>query len=273
MADRRAPSIELFLFTSDVGLATRAVCAGIDGIVIDWERRGKRLRQHAADTEVNDDTVDDLRRVRAATHARILCRVNPLGDGTADEVDAAVEAGANELLLPMVRSIDDVERALELTFGRIDLGILVETVGAVANARELARLPLSRVFLGLNDLALERGSTSIFTALVDGTVDDVRAAFEPPFGVAGLTVPDAGYPIPCRLLIGELTRLECDFTFLRRSFRRDVVGRALDIEVPRIREALLAASIRSLGEVHRDRADFVRVVRELESSPEQIPAA
>ena len=258
---------------TDVDLATRAVAAGVDGLVIDWERNGKHVRQQAVDTEVNEDTVDDLRRVRGATHAPILCRINPLGDETADEIDAAVEAGASELLLPMVRSVADVERALELTVGRIGLGILVETVEAVANARELAQLPLSRVFLGLNDLALARGSTSIFTAFVDGTVDRVRAAFEAPFGVAGLTVPDAGSPIPCRLLMGELMRLECDFTFLRRSFRRDVVGRALDIEVRRIREALLVASTRSPDEVQRVRADFEHIVHELESSPTRIRVA
>jgi 2-keto-3-deoxy-L-rhamnonate aldolase RhmA len=265
MTDRQAPSFELFLFTSDIELATRAVGAGIDGIVIDWERNGKHARQHEADTEVSEDTVDDLRLVRAATPARILCRVNPLGDETADEIAAAAEAGANELLLPMVRDVSDVEQVLELSGGRIDVGILVETVEAVANVRELARLPLSRVFLGLNDLALQRGTASIFTAVADGTADDVRAAFDTPFGVAGVTLPDAGDPISCRLLIGELARLECDFTFLRRSFRRDVVGRSLDIEVPRIREALLAASMRSLDEVHRDRAELVHVIRELET--------
>ncbi len=266
MTDRQAPSFELFLFTSDVGLATGAVNAGIDGLVIDWERRGKHARQRVADTEINEDTVHDLRRIRAATRAPILCRVNPHGVESADEIDAAVEAGADELLLPMVRGAAEVENALDLVSGRVGLGILVETMEAVANADELARLPLSRIFLGLNDLALQRRSASIFTALIDGTVDRVRAAFEAPFGVAGATVPDAGYPIPCRLLIGELARIACDFTFLRRSFRRDLVGRNLDVEVPRIRDAVHATATRSPDEVHRDRADLVHVVRGLEAS-------
>ena len=71
----QAPDLELFLFTRDVGLATRAVAAGVDGIVIDWERRGKHVRQHGADTEVNEDTVEDLRHIRAAVHAPVLCRL------------------------------------------------------------------------------------------------------------------------------------------------------------------------------------------------------
>lgn len=269
----RAPGLELFLFTRDVGLATRAVAAGIDGIVIDWERNGKHARQFAADTEISLDTVDDLRRMRVATQARILCRINPVGDRTPYEVDAAIEAGADELLLPMVRSVEDVRMALQVVAARIDLGIMVETVDAVAGARELARQPVSRVFLGLNDLAIERGSTSIFTALVDGTVDHVREAFEVPFGVAALTVPEGGEPLPCRLLIGELARLRCDFSILRRSFRRDIAGRQLDVELLRIHAAVTDAASRSDHEIRSDRAEIVRAVGELGVSTLRMSAA
>lgn len=269
----RAPGLELLLFTHDVGLATRAVAAGIDAIVIDWERNGKHARQRWADTEINDGTVDDLRRMRAATRARIVCRINPLDDRTPREVDAAIEAGADELLLPMVRSGDDVERALEVVAGRVDLGVMVETLDAVSRARELAGQPVSRVYLGLNDLAIERGSPSIFTALVDGTVDDVRAAFDVPFGVAALTVPEGGEPLRCRLLIGELARLRCEFSILRRSFRRDIVGRQLDVELSRIRAAVSEAASRSLLEVGSARAELVQAVRELEVSAAQVSAA
>jgi hypothetical protein len=128
------------------------------------------------------------------------------------------------------------------------------------------------VFLGLNDLAIERNSPSIFTALVDGTVDDVRAAFDVPFGVAALTVPEGGAPLPCRLLIGELTRLRCGFSILRRSFRRDVAGRRLDVELARIRAAVSEAASRSLLEISDSRAELVHAVRELEVSATPLSA-
>ena len=124
----------------------------------------------------------------------------------------------------MVRSAGEVADAIRVARGRCGVGILVETVDAVRNAAELARLPLSRVYVGLNDLSIERGSRSIFEALTDGLVDEVRPLFTVPFGMAGLTLPDCGRPIPCRLLIGEMARLACDFSFLRRSWRRDVSG-------------------------------------------------
>ncbi len=111
--------------------------------------------------------------------------------------------------------------------GRCGVGMLLETCEAVVGAADFARLPLSRVYVGLNDLAIARRSANIFEAVADGTVDRLRPLFTVPFGFGGLTLPDAGHPIPCRLLMAEMTRLECTFSFLRRSFRRDTQGRPL----------------------------------------------
>jgi len=70
---------ELLLFSTDPAAVARYTAAGIDGFVVDWERRGKVARQTGADTEINADTPEDLRRVRAGTDARVVCRVNPSG--------------------------------------------------------------------------------------------------------------------------------------------------------------------------------------------------
>jgi hypothetical protein len=145
-------------------------------------------------------------------------------------------------------------------------------VDAVSRKEELAALPLSRVFVGLNDLAIERRSQSIFTALVDGTIDEIRSAFGTRFGVGGLTLPEAGHPLPSRLICGELARVRCTFTFLRRSFRRDVSGRSLDVEVLRIREAVTEAFCRSNRQVYEDRNELVRAVLELDDAGSSVIA-
>jgi hypothetical protein len=264
--------LELFLFTSDAEFANAAVAAGVSGIVIDWESEGKRLRQKYADTEINADTILDLRRVRAAVGARILCRINSVGSGLRREIDAAVAEGADEVLVPMVRAVDEVREVLEYARGRIGVGILVETTDSVRIAAELAALPLARIYVGLNDLAIERDSPSIFSAVLDGTVDRVRRAVRVPFGFAGVTLPELGDPIPCRLLIGELARLRCSFTFLRRSFRRDIVGRDIGLEVPRMRRAIGEAFDRTPGEVARDRAELEQRIIRLEAEVDEAPA-
>ncbi|HQR67645.1 MAG TPA: aldolase/citrate lyase family protein, partial [Thermoanaerobaculia bacterium] len=197
---------DLFLFSTAPETIRPAAAAGIAGFIIDWEWIGKEERQTAADTEVNRDTVEDLRRARAATRARLLCRLNAVGETTAREIEEAIEAGADELLLPMIRSPRDVEAVLARVGGRCGVGILVETVDAAGRARELASLPLSRVYVGLNDLAIERRTPHIFAPLADGLLDRIREAVDRPFGFGGLTVPERGDPLPCRLLIAELVR-------------------------------------------------------------------
>ena len=256
-------ALELALFASDPAVVADAVAAGVPSVVVDWEHDGKQARQAFADTEVNNHTVEHLRAMRALTDARVLCRLNAFGPGTPEEVEQAVD-GADELLLPMVRTLEEVERTLALVDGRAGLGILVETSDAVALADELARLPVSRVYLGLNDLSIDRGSATIFAPLVDGTLDDVRERFAGiHFGFGALTLPDAGSPVPCRLLLGELARLRCDFTFLRRSFYRDVAGCDVGIEVARIHAAVRTSFARDKEAVARDRSELVECLAAL----------
>lgn len=239
------------------------MAAGAAGVVVDWERRGKAARQAGADTQVNRDTPADLAAVRAATGGRILCRVNRWAGPTAAEIDLAVALGADEVLLPMVRRAGEVDAALAAVAGRCGLGILVETTDAVRMAGELVSRPLARVYVGLNDLMIDRGSRDLFAPLVDGTVDSVAAAAAHagvPFGVAGMTLPDRGRPVPGRLVVGALARAGARFTFLRRSFWADVTGRDVAVEVPRMLDAAEAARRRSPAQVADDHAELVAAV-------------
>jgi hypothetical protein len=207
--------------------------------------------------------------MRAATPGRLLCRINGFGPWTAAEVDDAVARGADEVLLPMVRSAEEIDRTLDLVDGRCGLGILVETQDAVHRTPELARRPLSRIYVGLNDLRIDRGATQLFTPLVDGTVDAVRAAVHQPFGVGGLTLPECGFPVPAALLAAELVRLGTDFTFLRRSFTADMAGRDPFVEVPRLLAVLGALHRAAPAEVAARRTAFVSA---LTGVPEAQPA-
>ncbi len=244
---------QLLVFSTDVTLVPHAVSAGVDGVVIDWERRGKHRRQALCDTQINDDTPEDLRRVRAVTAAPVICRINGVCDSTPTEIEAALECGASEILVPMIRTVREAAEVLELVGGRCGVGILIETEDAVQRAAALAALPLSRVYVGLNNLAINRGNPNLFDAVTDGTVERVRRVCDRPFGFGGLTMPALGHPIPCRLLIAEMMRLECAFSFLRRSFHRNLTGRSLPGVVAAIREGLDAARQQSRSDIDRDR--------------------
>lgn len=245
---------ELLLFSTDRSFIREAVRAGVDGIVVDWERLGKSRRQAGADTLISQDTMEDLARVRSSTGALVICRLNGFGPWTRTETEQALAGGADEILLPMVRRGEEVAEVLDYVRSRCPVGILIETVAALEILGALSRLPLSRAYVGLNDLAIERQSPTIFTALIDGTVERIREQMKCTLGFGGLTLPDRGDPIPCRLLIAEMARLKCDFSFLRRSFHRDIAGHDLSEEIPRMRKAIQEAFGRSPEAIAADRA-------------------
>ena len=254
------PGFQLLLFSTDPSFVHDAVAAGVDAIIVDLEKTDKEKRQVFAGTQVSSDTIEDLKLVRKSTEALVICRLDNSGLIIAKGVEEAIEAGADEILIPMVRTVEQVVGIIDQVRGRSRVGILVETVAALELTEELGRLPLSRVCIGLNDLAIERRTPNIFWALIDGTIDRVRKAFAVPFGFGGLTLPDRGDPIPCRLLIGELARLKCGFSFLRRSFYRDIRGRQLCAEIPRIRRALEEAQHRLPEDAARDRRELQEAV-------------
>ena len=242
----------LMLFSVDPGWIALNVAAGVSAIIVDWEREGKFARQAGADTQIGSDTLADLERVRRATEARVICRINAFGDHSPREIEDAIAAGADEILLPMVTQLDQVERTIDCARDRCEVGVLVETVEAVEISGALAKLPISRAYMGLNDLAIARRTQSIFAALVDGTLDSVRPHFAVPFGFGGLTLPERGEPVPCRLLMSLVAGSGASFSFLRRSYHRDMRGRDPMIEIPRILSAIESARRRSKGDRDRD---------------------
>lgn len=240
-----AKKFEFLLCSCDPDLIQPAVAAGIDALVVEWEKIDRQIER--SDTE-------NLQRVRNCTEAWVICRLSPYDSKTAQEIKTAIACGANEILLPKVRTIEEVENVLEWVNDRVRVGIVVETVGAIELTSKLAQLPLSRVHIGLNDLAEELQNPNRYTAIVDGTLERIFKDFNVPCGFGGLTLPDKGFPIPCRLLMGEMLRLQCSFSLLRRSFIADIVGGNLKENVLQMRQALAQLGDRTSSEIERDRA-------------------
>lgn len=274
-ARREASSIGLYLFFHDEAYARAAAAAGIDGFVVDLESSGKEARQAGADTEINRNVPADVYRCREAVgDRRILCRVNNRPGEMEREIEEVVAAGADEVFVPMVESIDDVRRAQQAIAGRVDLALMIETEWAVAHADRLAAEPVRRVFVGLHDLGIQRRSRSLWEGLRDGTVERVRRAVgDVAFGFGGMTLPDGGSPIASRLLAAELARLRCDYTFLRRSFLRDVPRAALAPSVARMRAAWARLALRSPEDVERDHDELCSTIDAILGPPACAPAS
>jgi len=270
---------DLLLFSVIPTVINEALAGGIRTVIVDLEKRGKQTRQKGYDTQINEHFFEDIYTVKSNTAARVITRINPCWQDSQNEIDQALAFGTDEILLPMVRSVEEVERTLRCVDGRCELGILIETVEAVNLSRELSTLPLGRVYVGLNDLAIDRRLANIFLSVIDGTIDGIRGYFSQPFGFGGLTLPGFGVPVPSELLISECARLRSDFSFLRRSFFRDTAGKDISQAVPVMLQAVAAAFQRSEAELAQDHQRLVTLVNTLSKSapfeitPLKIPGA
>lgn len=259
--------MQVLLFSHDPKYASAAVAAGVDRVVVDWEWRGKAERQAGWNTQINRGTADDLRAMHAAAGDRVICRINNDADRVA-ECRLAIDTGAGEVWLPMVRSIGEVEACLAGIDGRARLGVMVETREAMRLGRALSQLPLARAYIGLHDYYIDGGSTGLFEPIVDGTLDRFRDDYPGPIGFAGITRPGGGNPIPQRLLLAAMARLSCAFGVARRGFLADVPIRELGTAIDEIATEMARQRSRAAHVVDHDHALLAALVqRRVEARP------
>lgn len=254
-----------YLFTTTADFAREAEAAGIDGLVVDWERRGKMARQRNYDFEINRQGVREVRRVAETVSIPVLVRINPVSSRTAVELQKAIDAGAREIMLPMARKASEVERFLELAAGRVRTIVQIETQELVDDLPALARLPWDSAYIGLNDLQISRGGRgSIWSGVADGTVEKIYQTLPGrDVGFGGITVAKGGRPLPFAALFSEMVRLGCGLSFLRRTFHQEISGRHLTVEIAAIRSLEQSLQSRNRAQIDSDHEAFSRLLAEV----------
>lgn len=219
--------IKFMYITNDPQVAALADRAGVDRIFIDLETVGKQLRQGGMNTVQSDHTLADIRAVRPAVkRAELMVRVNPIYDWSQEEIDAALAAGADALMLPFFRTAAQAEQFLTMVDGRARTILLVETPEAVEALDEILALPgIDECHIGLNDLHLGYGRKFMFELLADGTVDRITDKFKAhgiPFGIGGIARLGRG-TLPAERILAEHVRLGSQAVILSRSFCNDIL--------------------------------------------------
>ncbi len=216
------PELCLMYITNKPGVAEIAEKNSVNRIFIDLEVRGKLERQGNVDSVKSNHCIADVSAVKQVLHqAQLLVRVNPLFEGTKGEVDAVIERGADLVMLPMYKSLDEVKRFVDLVAGRAKVMLLCETNEAAAMVSETASLDgVDEMFIGLNDLHLARNMKFMFELLADGTVDQLCAKMHAagiPYGFGGIAQLNLGM-LPAHYVIAEHYRLGSSIAILSRSF-------------------------------------------------------
>lgn len=226
------PNISLFFITNQPDIAFFAAGHGVTHIFVDLESLGKFERQGHRDTLISKHCIADIGNIRSALDhandinehkAELLVRINPWHDNSGEEIDAAIANGADWIMLPMYRTIQEVESCCTHVAGRARCIPLVETVGAVECLEAVATLPgVDMLFIGLNDLHMEMERDFMFELLADGTVENMANIIKKagkPFGFGGIARIGEGM-VAAEQILGEHLRLGSSAVILSRTFHR-----------------------------------------------------
>ena len=221
-------SLKLMYITNRPDVAKVAQSCGVDRIFVDMEYIGKEERQGGLDTVKSHHTVEDVKNLRGVLNeTELLVRVNPIHEAgeswcsSKEEIDAVVEAGADIIMLPMAKTVDEIKKFVEYVGGRVKTMLLLETAEARENLKEMLDVGgIDMVHIGLNDLHLSYGMKFMFQLLTDGTVEDIIktiTAYGIPYGFGGIARLGFGM-LPAEYVIAEHYRLGSSMAILSRSF-------------------------------------------------------
>lgn len=275
--------LSLMYITNRPEVASIAEGSGVDRIFIDMEYIGKDLRQGGMDTVQNRHSFSDIENIRSAvSRSKVQVRINPIHDATSDycntedEVHKAIDSGADILMLPMYKSVKDVERFLTTVDGKATTLLLAETLESTAIMDEVVKISeVDEIHIGLNDLHLAMRQKFMFELLADGTVDKLCDIIRPSgkrYGFGGIARLGYG-TLPAEKIIMEHYRLGSSMAILSRSFcnvdKTNNVEEIRDIfslEVARIRQVEREYAKCSIDEFNANHLEVVKKVNQIKTS-------
>ena len=215
-------SLTSMFITNNVEVALIAENCGVDRIWIDLEKMGKEERQKGMNTVKSNHTIEDVRRLAGVLKkAELMVRIDPWHNGSEEEIERVIAAGAQRIMLPMWRSAEEADAFLRSVGQRVRTTLLLEHKDAVDCVDKVLENPLlDEIHIGLNDLHLSYGLDFMFELLANGTVDKLCKKFADrkiPYGFGGVARLGEG-TIPAEKIIMEHYRLGSTRVILSRSF-------------------------------------------------------
>ncbi|NMG03098.1 aldolase/citrate lyase family protein [Azoarcus taiwanensis] len=266
--------MQLMMIVNQPDIAAHVAACGVDRIFVDLEYLGKQERQGHLDTWMSRHTPDDISSIRAAIgNTTLLVRLNPWHAGSHGEIEDALTRGADLLMLPMFKSMDEVQGFCRLVRERVPVIPLAETREALNILPLVARTPgVGEIFIGLNDLHLSLGQAFMFQPLADGTLDRIAetlAKANMPFGFGGLARIGEGL-LTAERIIGEHIRLGSRSAILSRTFHRqaktlDELNKEMDFacEIAKLRQFIAASEAAHPSVLESNRQELKQIVSEI----------
>lgn len=215
-------TLTLMYITNDPMVGRIAENAGVDRIFIDLETVGKEERQHNMDTVKSLHKIEDIGKVKSVLErSQLLVRINKIYSGSEKEIEKVIDQGADIIMLPYFKTLQEVKIFLNLVNGRTKTNLLLETPEAVEILDDILELDgIDEVHIGLNDLHLGYHKKFMFELLANGTVEDICFKLKKnnkKYGFGGIAALGRG-ALPAERVIREHYRLGSTMTIVSRSF-------------------------------------------------------
>lgn len=215
----------LTLICNEPRLAAAAIAGGVDRVLVDLERLGKQERQKGKGLFLSAHDWRDVETLRnVLPRGALFVRLDPLHDGSGEQVERAIAMQADGLMLPYFHHAETVFLFCQIVASRCTVVPLVETKSAVGELdRLLAAHVVGEFHIGLNDLALDLGFDSLnrlWRHPILDAVANVARQHHAEFGIGGVTDPrTTDLPVDPRFVIAEQKRLGSTRALLGRNFR------------------------------------------------------
>ena len=215
-------ALELMYITNSPAVALIAEKNGVDRIWIDLETLGKEERQKNMNSVKSHHTLQDVEVIsNVLTISECMVRINPWNDNSVEEIERVIAAGADRIMLPMWKTIEEADMFLKTVDQRVKTTLLLETKEAAECLDNVLRIPLiDEIHIGLNDLHLSYGLTFMFELLANGMVEQLCVKMRNAgikYGFGGVARIGEGM-LPAERVIMEHYRLGSTRAILSRSF-------------------------------------------------------
>ena len=214
--------LDFMFITNNPEIAKVAQDTGVKRVWVDLEILGKEERQPGMNTVKSGHTLEDVSVIRSVlTTSELLVRINPIHSGSEQEISEVISRGADMIMLPYFRTVEEVDSFLKYVDGRVKTTLLFESKESVELLDEIiAHGGFDEAHIGLNDLHLSYGMTFMFELLSNGMVEQICNKFKEvgiPYGFGGIAKIGEGL-LPAERVIAEHYRLGSTRAILSRSF-------------------------------------------------------
>jgi len=215
-------ALKLMFITNKPEIASIAEKSGVDWIFVDLEVEGKRERQVHTDGFISDHKITDVSIIgREISKAELVVRINPFSGNTKREVEKVIRDGADIVMLPYFKNIDEISNFIDYVDSKAKVCLLLETKESFEMVDEIIKLDgIDYIHVGLNDLHLSYDMDFMFEPLSNGMMDQISEKIRDAgitFGFGGIAKIGSG-DLKAEHILSEHIRLKSSMVILSRSF-------------------------------------------------------